>query len=175
MKSILKKSIGLLLLVMLITGVSAQKREIRKAKKQQDYQECIQLIKSGAFEFKAEKAYTQAGRMIDLSSNFGYLKNFENSSESHLPFFGRAYSVDYSGDGGINFKGEILNEKLTRNDKKNKFTYSFEVKDKENFTVILEAFSKESCTLIIRSNSKAQISYSGQISDLQKEDLEQNK
>ena len=170
MKTILKKLISSLLLIVLITGVSAQKKEERKAKKQQKYKECIQLIESGAFKFEAERAYPQGWVSVDLTTNYGFLKISENKSECDLPFFGRAYRMEYGGDGGMNFKGDIFNEKWTRNDKKNKFTFSFDVKDKESFTVILEAFSKESCSLIILSDSKAHISYSGQIIELEKED-----
>ena len=173
MKIILKKLISSLLLIVLITGVSAQKKEERKAKKQQKYQECLQLIESGEFKFEAEKAYPMGGESIDLTTNYGFLKISKNKSECDLPFFGRAYRMEYGGDGGMNFEGEIFNEKWTRNDKKNKFTYSFDVRDKERFTVILKAFSKESCSLIIRCDSKAHISYSGQITELEVKDLKE--
>jgi hypothetical protein len=172
MKSILKKLISSLLFIVLITGVSAQKKEERKIKRQKAYIECLQLIESGEFKFEAEKAYPQSGVSIDLTTNYGFLKISENKSECDLPFFGRAYRMEYGGDGGMNFEGEIFNEKWTRNDKKNKFTYSFDVKDKESFTVIMEAFSKESCSLIIRCDSKAHISYSGQIVELEKEETD---
>ncbi|MDE5421553.1 DUF4251 domain-containing protein [Ancylomarina sp. DW003] len=173
MKSILKKLISSLLLIVLVTGVSAQRKEEKKAKRQKAYQECVELMKNGAFKFEAERAYPQGGGSIDLTTNYGFLKISENKSECDLPFFGRAYRMEYGGDGGMNFEGEIFNEKWTLNDKKMKVTYTFDVKDKETFTVIMEVFSKESASTIIRCDTKAHISYSGQIAELKKEDLDE--
>ena len=157
----MKKLIGSFLLIVLVTGVSAQKKEERKEKRQKAYQECLQLIESGEFKFEAEKAYPQGGSSIDLTTNYGFIKISENKSIGDLPFFGRAYRMDY--------EGEILNKKLTRDDKKMKVTLSYEVKDKETYTVIMDIFSKKSASTIIRTDSKAHISYSGQITELKKE------
>uniref|UniRef100_UPI003564F594 DUF4251 domain-containing protein n=1 Tax=Ancylomarina sp. TaxID=1970196 RepID=UPI003564F594 len=132
--------------------------------------ECLQLIESGEFKFEAEKAYPQGGSSIDLTTNYGFIKISENKCLGDLPFFGRAYRVEYGADGGINFEGDILNEKLTHDDKKMKVTYTFEVKDKETYTVIMEVFSKQSASTIIRTDSKAHISYSGTISELKNEE-----
>lgn len=172
MKSIIRKLIGSLLLIILVTGVSAQNKEERKAKKMKALQESVLLIKSGEFKFEAERAYPQNGSSIDLTTNYGFLTISENKSEADLPFFGRAYQMEYGSDGGMNFKGEIFNEKFSQNNKRNKAIYTFEVRDKEVFTVIVEAFSNESVSVIIRCNSKAHISYSGQISELESEDSE---
>lgn len=172
MKTILKKLIGSLLFIALITGVSAQNKKARKEKRQKAYIECLQLIESGEFKFEAERAYPMGGTSIDLSTNYGFIKISENKSIGDLPFFGRAFRMDYGADGGINFEGDILNEKLTRDDKKMKVTYTFEVKDKETYTVIMVVFSKKSASTIIRTDSKAHISYSGQLTELKKEDSE---
>jgi len=170
MKIILKKLVGSLLFIALITGVSAQNKEERKAKKQKAYIECLQLIESGEFKFEAEKAYPQGGSSIDLTTNYGFIRVSNDNSLCDLPYFGRAYSVEYGADGGINFDGEVLDEKITRDDKKMKVTYTYKVKGKEVFTVLIEAFSKKSASTIVRCDSKAHISYSGQIIDLEKED-----
>ena len=172
MKAIFKKLIGSLLLIALVTSLSAQKKDERKAQKMKAYQECLQLIKSGEFKFEADKAYPQGGSYIDLTTNYGFIEISENNCLCDLPFFGQAYHVDYGEDGGMDFEGEILNPKLTSDDKKMKVTYAFEVKDKELFTVIIEAFSKESVSTIIRCDSKAHISYSGQIVELKTKDTD---
>lgn len=172
MKYKLKILISSLLLLFVFSGAFAQNKKERKEKRQKAYIECLQLIESGEFKFEAEKAYPQGGSSIDLTTNYGFIKISENKSIGDLPFFGRAYRVDYSADGGINFEGDILNEKLTRDDKKMKMTYTFEVKNKETYTVIMEVFSKKSASTIIRTDSKAHISYSGQISELENEESE---
>ncbi|MGZ2369613.1 DUF4251 domain-containing protein [Ancylomarina sp. YFZ004] len=172
MKSKLKILISSLLLLFVFSNAFAQNKEARKEKRQKAYIECLQLIESGEFKFEAEKAYPQGGTSIDLTTNYGFIKISENKSIGDLPFFGRAYRVDYGADGGINFEGDILNKKLTRNDKKMKVTYTFEVKDKDTYTVIMEVFSKKSASTIIRTDSKAHISYSGQISELENEESE---
>jgi len=170
MKFKLKILISSLLLLFVFSGAFAQNKEARKEKRQKAYLECLQLVESGEFKFEAEKAYPMGGSSIDLSTNSGFVKISENKSTADLPFFGRAYRIDYGGDGGINFEGEILNKKLIRNDKKMKMTLSFDVKDKETYTVIMEIFSKKSASTIIRTDSKAHISYSGQLSELEDEE-----
>ncbi|MCZ4694659.1 DUF4251 domain-containing protein [Ancylomarina euxinus] len=172
MKSKLIILISSFLFLFIFSSAFAQNKKERKAKRQKAYIECLQLIEGGEFKFEAEKAYPQGGSSIDLTTNYGFIKISENKSLGDLPFFGRAYRVDYGADGGINFEGDILNEKLTRNDKKMKLTYTFEVKDKETYTVIMEVFSKQSASTIIRTDSKAHISYSGQISELENEKSE---
>jgi len=132
MNSKLKTLVSSLLLLLVFSGALAQKKEERKEKRQKAYLECLQLIESGEFKFEAEKAYPQSGSSIDLTTNYGFLTISENKSEADLPFFGRAYRMEYGGDGGMNFKGKIFNEKFRQNNKKNKATYTFEVKDKEN-------------------------------------------
>jgi len=172
MKSKLKILVSSLLFLLVFSAAFAQKKEVRKEKKQKAYLECLQLIESGEFKFEAETAYPQGGSSIDLTTNYGFIKISENKSIGDLPFFGRAFRVDYGAEGGINFEGEILKKKLTRDDKKMKVTYTFEVKDKETYTVIMEVFSKKSASTIIRTDSKAHISYSGQLSELENEESE---
>jgi len=172
MKSKLKILISSLLLLFIFSTTFAQNKEARKEKRQKAYLECIQLIESGEFKFEAEKAYPMGGTSIDLTTNYGFIKISENKSTGDLPFFGRAYRIDYGAEGGINFEGEILDEKLIRNDKKMKVTYTFKVKDKEAYTVIMEVFSKKSVSTVIRTDSKAHISYSGQLSELENEESE---
>ena len=170
MKTIFKKLLGSFLLIVLVTSLSAQGKDERTAKRLKSYQECLQLIESGEFKFEANKAYPQSGSSIDLTTNYGFIKVSENNCLCDLPFFGRAYHADYGGDAGMDFEGEMLNKELTRDDKKMKVTYTFDVKDKEVYTVIIEAFSKKSVSTIVRCNSKAHISYSGQIVELKKDD-----
>lgn len=166
----MKMLLSSLLLIVILASASGQKKEERKEKRQKAYIECLELIESGEFKFEAEKAYPQGGSSIDLTTNYGFIKVSDNKSTGDLPFFGRAYSIEYGGEGGINFKGEIINKELTRDDKKMRVNYNFEVEDKEIFTVIMEVFSKKSATVIIRVQSKSHISYSGKIIELKKDD-----
>ncbi len=161
-----------LLLLFIFTNTFAKNKESRKERKQKAYLECLQLIESGEFKFEAEKAYPQTGSFIDLTSNYGFIQISNEKSSGDLPFFGRAYKTDYNGNGGINFKGEILKRKLIRNDKKMKIILSYDIKDIETFSVTMIVFSKESASIIIQTDSKAHISYSGRIIELKKDDLD---
>ena len=170
MKTMMKIFLSSLLLIVISTSALGQKNEERKEKRQKAYLECLELIESGEFKFEAEKAYPQGGSSIDLTTNYGFIKVSDKKSTGDLPFFGRAYSVDYGADGGINFEGEIMDKKLTRDDKKMKATYTYKVRDKESFTVIMDIFSKKSASVIIRCESKSHISYSGKIIELKEDD-----
>jgi len=171
MKTAMRVLFTCTLLIGLFISTSGQtKKEQKQKMKQELYLKTIKFIEKGEFRFEAEKAYPQGGSSIDLTTNYGFIDVSDDKSTADLPFFGRAYSVEYGKDGGINFEGEILERKLTRNDEKMKLTYTFKVKDNESFTVIMDIFSRKSASAIIRCESKSHISYSGKIVDLEKED-----
>ncbi len=174
MKSILKKLFSTtLLLILIVVSVSGQKKENKKEEQLKELQKAAELVKSGEFRFEAQRAYSQGGASISLTSNSGYLEVDKNIGKADLPFFGRAYRLDYGDDGGINFEGDISNESFKLNNKKVKATYSFDVRSKETFTVFISFFSLESVSVSIQCNTKSHISYTGFITKLEDKTLKE--
>jgi hypothetical protein len=82
------------------------------------------------------------GKTIQITSEYT-LEAREGIYEAYLPYFGRAYSASYGGDGGIEFKG-----------------------DNDQYTISLEIGSSGYGSLGINSQKQANISYYGQASEL---------
>ena len=97
------------ILSLIFTSVFAQpasrksERELNRIEKQKQIQA---LITSKEFVFEATYALPQGGKSIYLTGSSYTVKFHPDTIESYLPFFGRAYSVDYGGEGGIKFVGK---------------------------------------------------------------------
>ncbi|NPA37490.1 MAG: DUF4251 domain-containing protein [Chlorobi bacterium] len=161
-------------LIILVTGfgftLNAQKsskkedkKKARNEKKAENFKKTKELFESRDFVFNADRAFPTGMRSIDLTTNSGYIKLKNDSVEADLPFFGRSYSADYSGNAGINFKGKAENAKTEYNDKKHKILYSFTVNDKDTYQVSMTITEEGGASVTINSNSKNSISYNGKI------------
>ncbi len=165
MKSTLNYLIVIAFLVSGFQNLDAQNSQSKKDKQQADFQKTVKLVEGGQFIFEAQRAFPQGGRSIDLTTNYGFIKTTGSDAESHLPFFGRAYSVEYGGGGGgIEFKGEMQNLKIETHQRKMKLLFTFEVKDKDTFKVSMDIGSNGNATVNISSNNRSNISYYGKIS-----------
>lgn len=170
------KAITVLCIVTLVAtfpsqnGLSQSKKN-RKEKQQEAIDKTKQLIDSGTYIFVPDRAYPQGGRSIDLTTNYGFIKIKRDKSIGDLPFFGRAYQIDYgSNEGGIKFEGEMLEKKFETNEKKKKYTYSFTVKDRDTYQIHMEIEFEGGAYVNVISNNRSFISYSGRISELEEED-----
>ena len=170
------KAITMLCIITLVTTFSfqnglSQDKKSRKAKQEQAIANTKQLIDNGQFIFVPDRAYPQGGTSIDLTTNYGFIKINGDECIGDLPFFGRAYQVDYgSNEGGLVFEGEMLEKEWETNDKKKRYTLSFVVKDKDNYQIHMEIGFEGNTSVNVISNNRSFISYSGQISEL-KEDV----
>ncbi len=55
--------------------------------------------------------------------------NEDSTAVGGLPFFGRGYSVEYGGSGGIDFSGNMQELEYSPDKEKIRISYSFKVKD----------------------------------------------
>ncbi len=164
MKSTLYYLIFITLLIGGFQSLDAQGRQSKKEKQQAEFKKTVELVEGRHFIFEAQRAFPQGGRSIDLTTNYGFIKITGSDAEGHLPFFGRAYSVDYGGGGGIEFKGEMQNVEIDTHQRKMKLRFTFEVKDKDTFKVNMDIGSNGNTTVNVNSNNRSSISYYGKIS-----------
>ena len=139
------------------------KKKAKSEKKAEQFSKTKELVESRDFFFDADRAFPLGMRSIDLVSNPGTIEVKNDSVVADLPFFGRSYTSHYSGTTGMEFKGEIENEKIEFNEKKRKVFYSFRVKDRDVFDVTMNITYDGGCSVTINSNGKNSISYSGKI------------
>jgi hypothetical protein len=138
----------------------------KQEKKAADFEIFATLIESGNYQFTVRTANPSGGRTIQISSEYTLVAR-EGAYEAQLPYFGRAYSASYGGDGGIEFKGEPENLELTRNEKKGTILVSFQIKnDRDQYNITLDIGSSGYGTLAVASQRRQNISYYGQVSEL---------
>ena len=122
------------------------------------------LINSKEFVFEATQALPQSGKMIMLTGSSYTVTFHPDSIESYLPFYGRAYSVDYGGDGGIKFKGKPQEYKVVAQKSGKGYDINATIKTtKDLYKLYLSVTPDGSATLMVDSNQRSSISYHGDI------------
>lgn len=150
-------------------GQEKTKQQIKEEKKLAEQKKVEVLIDSKDYEFKAVMAYPQRGRSIDLTTNPNFLRIKNDSVDSEMPYFGRAYSgIGYGNGGGLDFKGVMKGYSMTKN--KKDYTIRAEVNDKsDNYKITLIVFFDGGASLNISSNNRDSINYRGSIEKFKKE------
>jgi hypothetical protein len=153
-------------------SIAQSKKEVKAAKKQQDFELTKELINSKQYEFTGDWATSNSGRRINLISNPTYIKIDNTTGDGYLPFFGISYSgAAYNGGGGIEFKNELENYTVTFNDTKYVATIKFNVKGKNDYyAIIARVFSDGNTSITITSNNRSVMNYSGNTAALEKKE-----
>jgi len=159
-----------LLMFFLASGFAQQstKKVLRKKNKIEKQHLIDSLINSREFVFVASRALPQGMNSIDLTTNSNSVKFQPEKIESYLPFFGRAYSIDYGGDGGIKFEGKPEAFKVVNKKDGKGFEITVTVPvTRDNFKLSLFVSPDGSAILTVNSNQRSAISYSGNISKIE--------
>lgn len=107
---------------------------------------------------------------VSLTTNEGEIFILDTVATGHLPFFGRAYSVEYGKGGGVEFeKAKIEKESLEVINKRKKhyIEYKFNVRNRNDvFNFYVEIYGNGKCSVNVTSNNRASISYAGKITPI---------
>lgn len=124
------------------------------------------------FKFEATWANPMSSRSVNLSSGYTLVVDGTQARAS-LPFFGRAYSVPYNGDGGISFDMEEMEDyesEQVRKRKSSKTEITFKVRASGDlFHFRLEVFAGGEASLSVNSANRSPISYRGNVVPLEKD------
>ena len=141
-------------------------REKNRIEKQHQIEK---LINSREFVFIATRALPQGGSTIDLTTNSNSVKFHPEKIESYMPFFGRAYNIEYGGDGGIKFAGKPKEYNVMARKGGKGFEVNVTVAvTRDNYQLTLFVSPEGSATLTINSYERSTISYYGDISKFEK-------
>lgn len=156
----------MLAIVTLVNGQELSRKEQRAQKEQ----EMKQLIDSHQFRFIARAVIPMSGPRIDLTSTYDLTLD-STMVEAWLPFFGRAYHVDYGGgDGGIKFKEEAEQMDIRYNKRKKMYQIDLKVDaDKDNYQIRISAGLSGYADVSINSTNRQAVSYYGIIEPLEEE------
>jgi len=162
----------ILLMVFLLAGSAFIHAQDQTAKQRRTVKEqnIKQLIDSRRFRFVARSVIPLSGPKVELTSSYD-LKIDSMMVESWLPFYGRAYHVDYGDrDGGIKFKEEADQMNVRFNKKKKMYQIDLTVDaDKDNYQISISAGLGGYADVNIVSNNRQSIGYYGTIEPLEKD------
>ena len=158
----MKSILSYLVLITFLTAPTSYICGQRKSKKQlklEEFAKITEIVKEKQFRFVADRAFPMQGRSIDLTTNYGFIDIEGNKSKGDLPYFGRAYSLAYGGDGGINFDNKIQNEAIEINEKKKRINFRFEVAgENDAYRINMDIFYNGKTSVSITSNNRSHIS-----------------
>jgi len=114
------------------------------------------------YTIEVRMAYPAGWRSLPLTFDYSLTIKVD-SINSHLPYFGRAYSLPYGGGEGLVFNSVIQNYQ-TDQGKRDRTVITFQTstaEDEYSFQIIL--FPSGSSTLHIQPNNKQMIGFSGEM------------
>jgi len=116
-----------------------------------------------------------SGSNIDLTGNPNYLKVQGDTVSAYLPYFGvQQISAGYGTGSAIEFNGIAEKWKTTRNAKKNSYDITFTIRqDTEVYQISLTLYPNLTSHLHINSAQRNFIKYLGKVSELAKEEVNQ--
>jgi len=165
----MKKTAIYIHVLLMVFAMEATMHAQKKNKKEQEYQEMIEVIEGSSYAFEVQNIMPTGGRNIRSTSMYTMEVNGDQY-KAQLPYFGRAYSAGYGSDGGVTFDGQAENLEITRNDKKMNLLISFDIDgDGDRYQVSLNVSRSGFGTLNIISTRRQPISYSGTVRAIQAE------
>lgn len=165
----MKRFLFILFGVFIIFLSNAQNRQTRKAlrriEKQHVAEKVDSVIESRNYIISINSADPMGWPSVQLTSDY----SVEVSSDSvmvYLPYFGRAYQVDFLNDeGGIKLKEKLMSYIVDK--KKDNHNIRFEAKtssDKYKFRISVSSTGYG--TITVSSNNRQVISYNGILNDI---------
>lgn len=144
-------------------SVNKTRKELKAEKITVQKNEIKKLIENKSFVFEARTAYSSELGTKNLSSLYN-VKVKKDTIYSYLPYYGRAYNVDYaSTESPMIFDLPVKELEILKDQKKG---YQVEVKVKKGMDNIIFNFSISetgSATLTVTSTHRQVITYSGEI------------
>jgi len=164
-----KLKASLLIIIFVLSGLS-QARAQKTDKKDEQFKEMAALIESGRYMFTVHSVQPSGSGTINVSAGYT-LEAKDSIFIAQLPYFGRAYSASYGGDGGIVFEASPEHLNITLNEKKRMVNVKFEIRGKnDKYDLYLSTGSSGYASLSINSQNRQPVTYSGIVSPLREDE-----
>jgi Domain of unknown function (DUF4251) len=122
------------------------------------------MINSKKFTFRAQSVLPMSGMSRQLTSEYE-VKFIGDSVVAYLPYYGRAYSAPYGGEGGIDFTSTQFEYKAKPR-KKGGWDISIRPKDTKDVRELNLIVSENgSANLQVSSNNRQPISFQGYLTE----------
>ncbi|MFB6340583.1 DUF4251 domain-containing protein [Saccharicrinis sp. FJH62] len=164
----MKKLIVITILILAVAGIKAQdqqklSRKDRIAQREAEaIKETREMVDSASFVFVPTQALPLSMRTQNLDGTFR-AKIQNDSIDSYLPFYGRAYKADYNSlDGPFSFDLPI--EKYSTEKLKKQYLVQFQVQNNDDLVKFMFYIGETGyTTLTITSTNRQSISFYGNI------------
>lgn len=124
-----------------------------------------EIINSKQYKIEVNYAHPQSGRLIYLTSLYSLtIKN--DSIDSYLPFFGRAYSIPYGGGDGLRFKSKIKTYEIEKEKKKELRIRVETVTPEDSYTFFIIVYKNKSADINVMMNKRSSIRFSGRLEEI---------
>ena len=157
----MKKQVYILVVLLFgcILSINAQTKE---EKKQQKKENIKTLVEQGDFKIIVSTALPRSSSAVNLNSPFSTMvKN--DSIYSHLPYYGRAYSVPYSGGKGLNFDSTINKYEVSKGKKEELIVKLDTDNDEDRYRYVFTIHPNGTANISVTMINRASISYIGRI------------
>lgn len=158
------KTIRMIFFLLLVTviGAPALSAQTKKEKKEMKQKAVKELVLSEKYKIDVDRAIPARGRSVSLTSPYS-IEIRNDSVISHLPYYGRAYSIPYGGGEGLNFKAPISDYKVEW-DKKGTAKVRFTARSTEDrFSFNIDIFSNGSSSIFVNMQNRQSISFQGDL------------
>ena len=120
------------------------------------------ILSGKQFVFKAQSAWPLQGTVVQLTSGYD-MKVLQDSINTYLPYFGRAFNASYGTEGGINFTSKKFDYRL-KEKQKGGWEITIKPADARDIQELSYSISTNGyATLQVISNNRQAISYYGVI------------
>lgn len=151
-----------LCIVTLASWSTIQARVLRETKKEKLEISIRKLIDTGKYCIVVDRVLPLYGISRELTSDY-FIKIGNDSIESRLPYFGRAYNIPYGGGNGLMFNA-VINDYTANYRKKGRIEIKLVTRsDEDKFTFRITIFPNASVSVNVNSTNRQTISYQGKL------------
>lgn len=151
-------TIGILLT--LLASACSSSKGLTKEEKAEKEAVLRKAIENNAFSIDVDRVLPMSGRSRALTSSYS-VEVDGDTIKSHLPYFGRAYSVPYGGGDGLNFTSGISEYTVSFN-AKGKAVVELKTKTIEDqFVFRIEIYSNGSASIHVSMLNRQPITFQG--------------
>lgn len=149
----------MILLFGCILSINSQTKE---EKKQQMKENIKTQVEQGDFKINVSTALPRSSSAVNLNSPYSIIVR-NDSIYSHLPYYGRAYSVPYSGGKGLNFDSTINKYEVSKGKKEELIVKLDTDNDEDRYRYVFTIHPNGTANISVTMINRASISYIGRI------------